>query len=254
MQKDKIAIAIDKGLLRQIDSLIDGIRLKSRSQAISFFLQKGLKEQSVKKAVILIHKDHQRYLLMEKDGRCFLDLQLLFFSSTGIQEVLLLTQDGPDLQRLKERLDRSRLKTEIILNDTKGTGDSLFSLKNHLEHDNFLVMSGDTFNDFDLTRMIIKHFESERIATMGLINKEKIDRHGVVLLDGALVIDFEEKPKVPKSHIINAGIYIFRPEIFEFLSSETISLEREIFPKLARIKQLHGYFTHGEYIHIPEKG
>ncbi len=51
------------------------------------------------------------------------------------------------------------------------------------------------------------------------------------------------------SNVVNAGIYIFKPEVFELFSGVS-SLEKGLFPKLARIKQLVGFFTHGEYVHF----
>jgi len=252
MNKDKIAIAIDTSLLKQIDSLIDGVRLKSRSQAISYFLKKGLSDQSIKKAVLLLHKNHHRCALTSYKGKSFIRRQLEIFTEAGVTEVYLLTQESELLEALRQEIAGKTPEVKVTIKDSQGTGDSLYSLKESLEHENFLVMSGDTINMFELPRMILKHFENEKIATMGLVNQKVIKNHGVVLLDGALIIDFEEKPKDPKSHIVNAGIYIFRPEIFEFLTKKTISLEQEVFPQLAKIKQLQGYFTHGEYIHISE--
>jgi len=38
--------------------------------------------------------------------------------------------------------------------------------------------------------------------------------------------------------------------VLELCDSHTISLERDLFPKLARIKQLAGFFTLGEYMHL----
>src|SRR3989344_2656908 len=100
---------------------------------------------------------------------------------------------------------------------------------------------------------------SNLTATMGLVNKENVKNCEVVLLDGSYIIDFEQNapspsspPHQPKSHIINAGLYIFSPEIFRFFDKNIINLERDLFPKLAKTKQLLGYFTHGEYRHLTE--
>ena len=110
-------------------------------------------------------------------------------------------------------------------------------------------MSGDTYNNFDLLKMIKKHMESEKLATMGLMTREKISSYGTAILDGDLIVDFQEKPRHYSTNIVNAGIYIFKSEIFE-LFEDTFSLERDLFPKLARMKQLVGFFTYGEYIHF----
>jgi NDP-sugar pyrophosphorylase family protein len=108
-------------------------------------------------------------------------------------------------------------------------------------------MSGDTYNNFDLIKMINKHLALNKLATMGLMTREKSSEYGTAILDGDFIIDFQEKTKKISSHIVNAGIYIFKPEVFELIQT---SLEKELFPKLAKIKELVGFFTYGEYEHF----
>ena len=84
---------------------------------------------------------------------------------------------------------------------------------------------------------------------MGLMTREKPSEYGTAILDGDLIVDFQEKPKHYSTHIVNAGIYIFKPEVFELFENSS-SLEKGLFPKLARINQLTGFFTHGEYVHV----
>jgi NDP-sugar pyrophosphorylase family protein len=109
-------------------------------------------------------------------------------------------------------------------------------------------MSGDTYNNFDLLKMIKKHSDTDKVATMGLMTREKIGNYGTAILDGDFIVDFQEKPKHHSTNIVNAGIYIFKPEIFEFIEHNS-SLEKNVFPRLAKLKQLVGFFTYGEYIH-----
>jgi len=264
-KKEKIAIAIDKLLLHRIDALIDGTMLTSRSQAMTYFIEQGLKSQSIQKAVVLLHHTHHGAVLAQHPHHphklSYLQCQLLLFYNAGVKEIIILTQDSPLLQRLKQEADAqsSKLRVQFVIKNTKSTGDSVFAVKDLVKHQHFLVMSGDTFNAFDLSRMIRRHFESNLPATMGLVNKENVKNCGVVLLDGSYIIDFEQNapslsspPHQPKSHIINAGLYIFSPEIFRFFDKNLINLERDLFPKLAKTKQLLGYFTHGEYRHLTE--
>ena len=92
----------------------------------------------------------------------------------------------------------------------------------------FVVMSGDTYNNFDLLRMAKKHLEMDNLATMGLMSIDKPSKYGNAVLDGDLIIDFQEKPKSAASNVVNAGIYIFKPEVFE-LFENVHSLERDLF-------------------------
>ena len=94
------------------------------------------------------------------------------------------------------------------------------------------------------------HLDAGKLATMGIMSIDKPSKYGTAIMDGDLIVDFEEKSKMAKTHIANAGIYIFKPEVLELCDSYTISLEKDLFPKLARIKQLTGFFTLGEYLHL----
>ena len=97
--------------------------------------------------------------------------------------------------------------------------------------------------------MIKKYNDSGKLATMGLMTREKASSYGTAILDGDLIVDFQEKPKHYSTNIVNAGIYVFKPEIFELFEG-AVSLEKDLFPRLARLKQLVGFFTYGEYLHL----
>ena len=72
MTKPKIAISLDKSLLNLVDSKVDGSVIRSRSQAMEFFLKKGLQEQSINTAVLLIKGEHQKNLLKKLKGKSLL--------------------------------------------------------------------------------------------------------------------------------------------------------------------------------------
>lgn len=248
MKKPKIAISLDKSLLDQIGSKVDGSIIRSRSQAIEYFLRKGLKESSIGIAVLLVKKDHQPNLLKELKGRALIKQQIEFFHNNGIKTLYIVTPHTPFISRVLLEVDNSPIDIRIVERDVKGNADALLGLKNLLS-ENFVVMSGDTYNNFELLRMIKKHLELDKLATMGLMSIEKPSKYGNAILDGDLIIDFQEKPKSVASNVVNAGVYVFKPEVFE-LFDNVHSLERGLFPKLARMKQLVGFFTHGEYGHF----
>ena len=83
MKKPKIAISLDKPILDIIDTKVDGSVIRSRSQAIEFFIRKGLQEQSISTAVILLKGEHQKYSLKELKGKSLLKNQLEFFYKNG---------------------------------------------------------------------------------------------------------------------------------------------------------------------------
>ncbi len=247
-KKPKIAISLDKGLLDQIDSKVDGSIIRSRSQAIEYFLHKGLRESSIGIAVLLIRGEHQGNLLKEFKGKSLIKKQIEFFHDNGIKTLYIVTQHRSEITKLLLEVEKAPIDVKIVQKDVKGNAEALMALKEYLNQ-NFVVMSGDTYNNFELLRMVKKHLELDKLSTMGLMSIEKASKYGNAILDGDLIVDFQEKPKAVASNVVNAGIYVFKPEVFE-LFENVHSLERDLFSKLAKIKQLVGFFTHGEYVHF----
>jgi NDP-sugar pyrophosphorylase family protein len=248
MKKAKIAISVDNSLLKLIDSKVDGSVIRSRSQAIEYFLKKGLQEQSVSVAVLLLKGEHQVFALKNIKGASLIKQQMEFFSKYGIKTVYIVTQHTKNINLLLNEISDVKINVEIIEKISKGNADALEAVKKKVSN-SFVAMSGDTYNDFDLLKMIKKHMESEKLATMGLMTREKTTSYGTAILDGDLIVDFQEKPRHYSTNIVNAGIYIFKPEVFELFENVN-SLEKDLFPKLARLKQLAGFFTYGEYLHV----
>ncbi|MBS3105520.1 nucleotidyltransferase family protein [Candidatus Woesearchaeota archaeon] len=248
MSKAKIAISLDNSLLKLVDSKVDGSVMRSRSQAIEYFLKKGLQEQSVNTAVLLLKGEHQAAALKKIKGVSLIRHQIDFFSKYGIKTIYIITQHTKNMNLLLDEVSNSKINVEIAEKQAKGNADALYAVRDKISN-SFVVMSGDTYNNFDLLKMIKKHMESEKLATMGLMTREKTSNYGTAILDGDLIVDFQEKPKHYSTNIVNAGIYVIKPEAFELFDNAN-SLEKDLFPKLARMKQLIGFFTYGEYVHV----
>ena len=245
MRKPKIAISLDQELLDLIDSKVDGKSIRSRSQAIELFLRKGLSEYSVDTVVIMIRGDHQGVSLKQIDSKPLIKHQIDFLRSKGMQNIYIVTQKSEYTDNFEDLINQIKGGAKIFYKEARGTAEAIFSIKQHLDK-NFVVMSGDIYNIFDLNKMVQKHISNNKVATMGLISRDNISKCGVAVLEGDIIIGFSEKPKKTESFVVNAGVYIFRPELFEMFSNP-ISLEEDIFPKLAEQEELIGFFTHGEY-------
>lgn len=248
MSKPKIAISLDENLLNLVDSKVDGNVIRSRSQAVEFFLRKGLQGQSINTAVLLIKGEHQANMLKKLKGRSLIKTQLDFFNKYGVNNVFIITQHTKGINLLLNEISDANINVEILETNAKGNAQALLAIKDKIKN-NFIAMSGDIYNNFDLLKMAKKHVDIDKLATMGLMTREKIAGYGTAILDGDLIVDFQEKPKQSSTNIVNAGIYIFKPEVFELFENVN-SLEKNLFPKLARLKQLVGFFTYGEYEHL----
>lgn len=248
MVKPKIAISLDEQLLTQVDAKVDGSIIRSRSQAVEYLLRKGLKEEALVTGVLLLKGEHQQKALSRFKDSTLLRKQLEFFRECGLTRVHVVTQHTSNMSRLLEEISSAPVSVELVESPAKGNAKALASLKGKLDGP-FLVMSGDTYNHFDLSGMIKKHRDTDVLAVMGLMTRPETASYGTAILDGDYVVDFQEKPRKSSTNIVNAGIYLFKPEVFELFDGVN-SLEKDLFPKLARMKQLVGFFTYGEYEHF----
>ena len=104
--------------------------------------------------------------------------------------------------------------------------------------DTFIVMCGDALIDLDLTAAVKQHKANGAIATIVTkkVPKEDVSSYGVVVTDDrGRVKSFQEKPSVEEalSTDINTGIYIFEPEIIDYIPpKQEYDIGGELFPKL----------------------
>jgi mannose-1-phosphate guanylyltransferase len=107
--------------------------------------------------------------------------------------------------------------------------------------DTFVVLCGDALIDLDLTAALKWHREKGSIATiiMKTVDPSEVSSYGVVVTDSEGRIQaFQEKPAVEDalSNNINTGIYIFEPEVLNYIpSGEVFDIGGDLFPKLVEI-------------------
>ncbi|MBP0013850.1 MAG: NDP-sugar synthase [Roseofilum sp. SBFL] len=107
--------------------------------------------------------------------------------------------------------------------------------------DTFVVLCGDALIDLDLTKAVKWHKEKGAIATviMKSVPKEEVSSYGVIVTDeDGRVKAFQEKPSVEEaiSTDINTGIYIFEPEVLNYVpSGQEYDIGGELFPKLVEM-------------------
>ena len=104
--------------------------------------------------------------------------------------------------------------------------------------DTFVVLCGDALIDLDLTTAVKLHREQGAIATIitKSVPKEFVSSYGVVVTDDTgRILKFQEKPSVEEalSTQINTGIYIFEPEVIDYIpSGQEYDLGADLFPQL----------------------
>jgi mannose-1-phosphate guanylyltransferase len=107
--------------------------------------------------------------------------------------------------------------------------------------DTFVVLCGDALIDLDLTAAVKWHREKGSLATIitKSVPRDEVSSYGVVVTDeDGKVKAFQEKPTVEEalSTNINTGIYIFEPEVLNYIpSGQEYDIGGDLFPKLVEM-------------------
>ncbi len=107
--------------------------------------------------------------------------------------------------------------------------------------DTFVVLCGDALIDLDLTAAVKWHKEKGSLATIVTksVPREEVSSYGVVVTDeNGKIQAFQEKPTVADalSTNINTGIYIFEPEVLNYIpSGQEYDIGGDLFPKLVEM-------------------
>lgn len=132
-----------------------------------------------------------------------------------------------------------------------GTGGAVKNMEPYID-DDFLVFNGDVLSSIDIEKFIRCHEDKGGVGTLSLWSVDNPTRFGIIgTNEEGRIVRFKEKPSSGEvfSNWINAGMYAYTPEIFDYIpSGEKVSMEHEVFPEL--IEDLFGYKFNGYWIDI----
>lgn len=263
MDRTRLTITLKKDILDQVDRVIDDSRIRNRSHAIEYLLSKSLATK-VSKALILAGGKGLKMrpftyempkALMPISGKPVLEHTIELLRNNEIRDITLSI--GHLGQKVKEYFgsgSRFSVKLSYVQQsrDIVGTAEALYQVKDQFSDRPFLLIYGDVLAEIDIADMIDFHLSHKGIVTMALTSVERSSDWGVCGVRGSKVLEFTEKPKSNKmlSHVINAGIYVIEPKIFNYLTAQTKKLEKDIFPRLAEEEQLYGYLFRGQWFDV----
>jgi NDP-sugar pyrophosphorylase family protein len=242
MPKKRVSLTLSENLVDEIDHEAEREDL-NRSELVEDILKEYLESMTIDSAVVFCGSPEVK-ALNEWRGEPVLK-HVLRDLSEYVDEVYLLT--GQNRMEIKEVFRSSYRDMELnyYSDEVSGTGSALEKLSEEIEG-TFLAVNGHVVSDVDIKEMMEVHRDEERIAMMALTTVENPSVYGVALLKGNKILGFEEKPEPGEepSRLINAGTYIFEPEIFNHLDEEDIE---SVFENLSDKAELTGYIYGGEW-------
>ncbi len=133
-----------------------------------------------------------------------------------------------------------RIEDGELIGDAMGSAGGLKKIETFQRFfdDTFVVLCGDALVDLDLTEAVKRHKAKGALASLitKRVPRDQVSSYGVVVTDeDGRVRSFQEKPEVDEaaSDMINTGIYIFEPEVLDFVpSDQAFDIGSDLFPKL----------------------
>jgi mannose-1-phosphate guanylyltransferase len=149
---------------------------------------------------------------------------------------------------------------EYVYEDSPlGTGGAIKNTSHHF-HSTFLVCNADILCNMNLTKLVEHHHAKAADVTIAVTEVSNPSAYGVIECDQHdYALSFTEKPKPSevRSHLINAGIYVFEPHVLDAIpDGRPVSVERETFPKILLKKNAIAIYNGCSYwmdIGTPEK-
>jgi NDP-sugar pyrophosphorylase family protein len=181
-----------------------------------------------------------------------IERQMLLLKSAGVKEIVLAVSVMDDvIKRYFKEGENLGIKIHYTLEKhPKGTAGALKLAESYLKDDNFFMSNGDVVLNYDMGDMLKFHEKHKGIGTIAGKTVEDPSRFGVLIANNEThqLLEFLEKDEYspPNGKIvpmpINAGVYLLEPEIFSFIEPDKkVSIEREVFPKVAKEKKLFYY-------------
>lgn len=259
--KERVTLTVDSGILKEIDDRIDGFKIKNRSHATELLLIKALGNQNPRLALVLAGGKGTRLKpiteeipkpMMPVHGKPILQHTLDLFKKYGITKILIAI--GYKGDQIREYFgDGTRFGVEITYIEEKeplGTAGCLRLAQPYIK-ETFVMCNGDELKEIDLADLYLFHKDNEAVATIALTTVEDPSAFGVVDMKGNKIMKFVEKPKKEEapSNLINSGLYIIEPEVLRFMpeNQEKVSIEKDVFPKIAQAERLFGYPFSGQW-------
>jgi mannose-1-phosphate guanylyltransferase len=133
-----------------------------------------------------------------------------------------------------------RIEDGELIGDALGSAGGLKKIQSFQPFfdDTFVVLCGDALIDLDLSEAVRRHREKGAMASLitKRVPKDQVSSYGVVVTDAdGRVRSFQEKPAVDEaaSDMINTGIYIFEPEVLNYVPEGTpFDIGSDLFPRL----------------------
>lgn len=199
--------------------------------------------------------------LLPVGASTLLERQVAALAAAGVDRVVVSTGHLHEaFPPVLDRLSTQGLDISVSIEDEPlGTGGGLrLALGQLLDLDAVVVLNGDLLTGHDLPAQVAQHARGEATVTLHVREVPDARAFGTVRLDtnhrgspAGTATDFVEKSPRPGPGLVNAGTYVVDPALVAHIpGGRAVSLEREVFPALARRGQVATYREDADFLDV----
>jgi len=253
--KNKISITLNEKTLQEIDTIIDRIYIRNRSQAIEYLVTQALGEN---KTAVILSGGVEHKLKIGKDynitamvgNRRLVEMAVLKLRENGFKSIFVVARQKVLTAVFSAMGDGSKYGVKISYveeKESRGTADSLRLLKGKVTG-SFLVVYGDIiFSKINIDELWMDHVKHGSMVTLMLTTSAKPSDKGTVVMEGSKVLDFIQKPRESDVYLVFSPIFAASSELLDYSGA---SLEKNVFPVLAERGLMLGHLSSQKEKHV----
>ena len=258
--KARVSFTVDPEIIDKLDSLVDNISYRSKSEAVESILKKYFESQ--KSAVILCGGD----LVIE--GTNLYSPLVKLGSETIIEKIIGQVKKG-GFRNIIISGKSEILKGAFTLlkngegfgvnikyfddNEVIGDAKALEKLRDYITSTTLFV-PGDSVFSIDLKDMLNFHDSHNSTASIAVLNttSEEYETNALITIRGNKITNYKKIETKIKSKLVPTSIMLFEPSLLRYIPPGNMNwkIHGDLLPILAKEESLSAYLSNGNWIKI----
>ena len=179
--------------------------------------------------------------LVEIGGNPIIYHIIKYFQFYGFKNFIICTGfKSKEVERYIQKTNKLKTFKGVKINTVftglnSNTGLRIKKIEKYIK-DNFFLTYCDGLTNLNLKKLFHLFLKEKKIGIMTAVNPRS--RFGIISIKGEKnIFSFDEKSLI-KNLWVNAGFYIFKKKIFDYIPSKDSIFESQVLPKVAKKKLL----------------
>ncbi len=261
--KSRASFTIDSNVLAKLDSVVDNIYYRSKSEAVEDILRKFFERQNT--AIILCGGEFK-------------------VAGTELYRPLVKINDATVIENIVNRLRLNNFrnimisgKTELLKqiftllkngegygvdikyvddNNLKGSARALERVKQYVGSTTLFV-TGDSVFDIDLKDMLKFHIAHNSPASIAVsVAQDRTEQTSdKLMMKGNKIVHYEKLNDTYNSKMVPTSVFMLDQDVFKYIppGDMTWDIKRDLLPLLAKDGLLFGYIYNGTWVNVKTK-